>query len=72
MTRFLLQTIVQIQKQTGWRLLFLSNDDALCRKYIAIHALQSVSRIAVCRGTAYLFVWAKTIQKGGPRYTHEW
>ncbi len=42
-TRFLLHTIVQIQERTGWRLLFLSIDDALCRKDLATHALQTVS-----------------------------
>ena len=42
-TLFLLQTVAQIQLCTGWRLLFLSIDDALCRKDIATHALQTVS-----------------------------
>lgn len=41
-TRFLLHTLVQIQARTGWRLLFLSVDDALCRKDVATWALEAV------------------------------
>lgn len=43
LTRFLLQTVAQIQQRTGWRLLFLSVDDALCPKDVATHALEAVS-----------------------------
>jgi len=43
LTMFLLQTVAQIQSQTGWRLLFLSIDDALCRKDIGTDALEAVS-----------------------------
>lgn len=43
LTRFLLQTVAQIQQRTGWRLLFLSVDDALCPKDVATHALETVS-----------------------------
>jgi hypothetical protein len=41
-TRFLLHTVAQIQIKTGWRLLFLSVDDALCRKDAETRALQAV------------------------------
>lgn len=43
LTRFLLQTVAAIQQRTGWRLLFLSVDDALCPKDLATHALEAVS-----------------------------
>lgn len=43
LTRFLLLTLVRIQQRTGWRLLFLSVDDALCPKDVATHALDAVS-----------------------------
>lgn len=43
LTRLLLQTVAQIQQRTGWRLLFLSVDDALCPKDVATQALQAVS-----------------------------
>jgi len=43
LTVFLLQTVAQIQARTGWRLLFVSVDDALCRKDMATHALEAVS-----------------------------
>lgn len=41
-TRFLLHTVARIQARTGWRWLFLSVDDALCRKDVETHALQAV------------------------------
>ena len=40
---FLLQTVVQIQRVTGWRLLFLSIDDALAPKDVATTALEAVT-----------------------------
>jgi hypothetical protein len=40
---FLLKTVAAIQVKTGWRLLFLSVGDSLCRKDIATHKLQAVS-----------------------------
>jgi len=42
-TRFLLHTVSHIQARTGWRLLFLSVDDALCRKDAETQALQAVA-----------------------------
>ncbi len=39
----LLQTVVQIQLLTGWRLLFLSIDDALAPKDVATTALEAVT-----------------------------
>lgn len=42
-TRFVLRTVARLQALTGWRLLFLSVDDALCRKDVATHALEAVS-----------------------------
>ncbi len=39
----LLHIIAQIQQGTGWRLLFLRVDDALCPKDVATHALDAVS-----------------------------
>jgi len=41
--RFLLQTVAQIQQVTGWRLLFLSIDDALAPKDVATTALEAVT-----------------------------
>lgn len=41
-TGLLLRTVAQIQRHTGWRLLFLSLDDALCRKDVATSALEAV------------------------------
>ena len=41
-TGFLLRIVAQIQVKTDWRLLFLSVDDALCRKDVATHALEAV------------------------------
>lgn len=41
-TGFLLRVVAQLQVKTGWRLLFLSVDDALCRKDVATHALEVV------------------------------
>ena len=41
--RFLLQTVVRIQQVTGWRLLFLSVDDALAPKDVATTALEAVT-----------------------------
>jgi hypothetical protein len=41
--RFLLQTVAQIQRVTGWRLLFLSIDDALAPKDVATTALEAVT-----------------------------
>jgi hypothetical protein len=43
LTLFLLRTVCAIQQRTGWRLLFLSVDDALCPKDVATHALDAVS-----------------------------
>ena len=43
LVRFLLQTVVQIQRVTGWRLLFLSIDDALAPKDVATTALEAVT-----------------------------
>jgi hypothetical protein len=40
---FLLQTMAQIQRLTGWRLLFLSIDDALAPKDVATTALEAVT-----------------------------
>jgi hypothetical protein len=40
---FLLQTVGQIQRVTGWRLLFLSIDDALGPKDVATTALEAVT-----------------------------
>jgi hypothetical protein len=42
-TRFLLGFVAQVQVATGWRLLFISLDDSLCRKDLETHALQAVS-----------------------------
>jgi hypothetical protein len=42
-TLCLLKLVVQIQARTGWRLLFLKIDDALCPKDVATRALDSVS-----------------------------
>ena len=39
----LLQLIVRVQQRTGWRLLFLRVDDALCVKDLATSALEAVS-----------------------------
>ena len=39
--RSLLQTVVRIQQVTGWRLLFLSVDDALAPKDVATTALEA-------------------------------
>jgi hypothetical protein len=41
--RLLLRTVCTIQQRTGWRLLFLSVDDALCPKDVATQALDAVS-----------------------------
>ena len=43
LVRFLLQTVAQIQRVTGWRLLFLSLDDALAPKDVATTALEAVT-----------------------------
>jgi len=43
LTLFLLRTLAQIQQRTGWRLLFLRIDDALCPKDVATHALEAVT-----------------------------
>jgi len=43
LTVLLLQTVCQIQKQTGGRLLFLRIDDALCPKDIDTRALEAVT-----------------------------
>ena len=43
LTRFLLQIVCQIQKRTGWRLLFLRIDDGLCPKDVATRALEAVT-----------------------------
>jgi peptidoglycan/xylan/chitin deacetylase (PgdA/CDA1 family) len=42
-TLFLLQTGCQIQQKTGWRLLFLRIDDALCPKDVDTRALEAVT-----------------------------
>lgn len=39
----LLQTVAQVQRLTGWRLLFLSIDDALAPKDVATTALEAVT-----------------------------
>lgn len=39
----LLKMVGQIQQQTGWRLLFLRVDDALCPKDVATEALEAVT-----------------------------
>jgi len=41
--RFLLQTVTRIQSRTGWRVLFLSIDDALAPKDVATTALEAVT-----------------------------
>jgi len=41
--RYLLKLVIQIQTRTGWQLVFLKIDDALCRKDIATRALEAVS-----------------------------
>jgi len=43
LVRFLLQAVAQIQRGTGWRLLFLSIDDALAPKDVATTALEAVT-----------------------------
>jgi len=43
LTLFLLQSVCQIQQKTGWRLLFLRIDDALCPKDVATSALEAVT-----------------------------
>jgi hypothetical protein len=43
LTQCLLRTVCAIQQRTGWRLLFLSVDDALCPKDVATQALDAVS-----------------------------
>jgi len=43
LTVFLLQIVCMIQQRTGWRLLFLRIDDALCPKDVATHALEAVT-----------------------------
>jgi hypothetical protein len=43
LVRFLLQAVAQIQRGTGWRLLFLSLDDALAPKDVATTALEAVT-----------------------------
>lgn len=43
LARFLLGIVCQIQQQTGWRLLFLRIDDALCPKDVDTHALEAVA-----------------------------
>jgi hypothetical protein len=43
LVRLLLQTVAQIQRVTGWRLLFLSIDDALAPKDVATTALEAVT-----------------------------
>ncbi len=43
LTLFLLQTVCQIQQCTGWRVLFLRIDDALCPKDMATRALEAVT-----------------------------
>ncbi|MBI5877396.1 MAG: transposase [Chloroflexi bacterium] len=42
-TLCLLKLVVQLQTRTGWRLLFLKIDDALCPKDVATQALAAVS-----------------------------
>jgi hypothetical protein len=41
-TLFLLRTVAAIQQKTGWRLLFISVDDALAQKDIATEELEAV------------------------------
>lgn len=43
LTLFLLQIVCQIQQKTGWRLLFLRIDDALCPKDVGTAALEAVT-----------------------------
>ena len=43
LTLFLLQIVCVIQQRTGWHLLFLRIDDALCPKDVATHALEAVT-----------------------------
>jgi hypothetical protein len=43
LTLLLLQIVCQIQQRTGWRLLFLWIDDALCPKDVATRALEAVT-----------------------------
>jgi hypothetical protein len=43
LTRFLLQIVGKIQQETGWRLLFLRIDDALCPKDVDTRALEAVA-----------------------------
>lgn len=43
LTLALLQTVCKIQQRTGWRLLFLRIDDALCPKDVATSALEAVT-----------------------------
>jgi DDE superfamily endonuclease len=43
LTLHLLKTVAHIQANTGWRLLFLSIDDALCPKDAATRVLEAVS-----------------------------
>ena len=43
LVRLLLQTVVRIQSVTGWRLVFLSIDDALAPKDVATTALEAVT-----------------------------
>ena len=43
LTLFLVQVVCQIQQRTGWRLLFLRIDDALCPKDVDTQALEAVS-----------------------------
>jgi len=43
LTLFLLHTVCKIQQRTGWRLLFLRIDDALCPKDVATRALEAVT-----------------------------
>ena len=43
LTLALLETVCQIQKLTGWRLLFLRIDDALCPKDVDTQALEAVT-----------------------------
>jgi len=42
-TLFLLRAVCTIQQQTGWRLLFMRIDDALCPKDVATTALEAVT-----------------------------
>ena len=43
LTLFLLKMVCQIQQKTGWRLLFLRIDDALCPKDVDTRALEAVT-----------------------------